>query len=63
MTFEDIKTAILGLSSDDQKRLITEVVPQIWQNACADHACLAKMRELVDEETVKSYREQHMDAI
>jgi hypothetical protein len=63
MTFEDIKTAILGLSSDDQKRLITEVVPQIWQNACTDKACLLKMRELVDEETIKGYREQHMDAI
>jgi hypothetical protein len=63
MTFEDIKTAILNLSSDDQKRLITEVVPQIWQNACTDKACLRKMRELVDEETVKGYREQHMDAI
>lgn len=63
MTFEDIKTAILGLSSEDQKRLITEIVPQIWQSACADQSCLAKMRELVDEETVKSYREQHMDGI
>jgi hypothetical protein len=63
MTFEDIKTAILNLSSEDQKRLITEVVPQIWQNACTDKACLVKMRELVDEETVKGYREQHMDAI
>ncbi len=63
MTFEDIKTAILGLSSDDQKRLITEVIPQIWQNACTDKACLLKMRELVDEETIKGYREQHMDAI
>jgi hypothetical protein len=63
MTFEDIKTAILNLNSEDQKRLITEVVPQIWQNACTDKACLVKMRELVDEETVKGYREQHMDAI
>jgi len=63
MTFEDIKTAILNLNSEDQKRLIMEVVPQIWQNACSDKACLGKMRELVDEETVKGYREQHMDAI
>jgi hypothetical protein len=63
MTFEEIKTAILNFSSEDQKRLITEVVPQIWPKACTDKACLVKMRELVDEETVKSYREQHMDAI
>ncbi len=63
MTFEEIKTAILTLNSEDQKRLITEVIPQIWQKACTDASCLAKMRELVDEETVKGYREQHMDGI
>ncbi len=63
MTFEEIKTAILTLNSEDQKRLITEVIPQIWQKACTDETCLLKMRELVDEETVKGYREQHMDGI
>ena len=63
MTFEEIKTAILKLGNEDQKRLITEVIPQIWQQACTDASCLMKMRELVDEETVKSYREQHMNGI
>jgi len=63
MTFDEIKTAILNLGNEDQKRLITEVIPQIWQKACADKTCLLKMRELVDEETVKGYREQHMDGI
>jgi hypothetical protein len=63
MTFEEIKTAILSLGSEDQKRLIIEVVPQIWPKACIDESCLLKMRELVDEETVKGYRAQHMDGI
>ncbi|MEI6260593.1 MAG: hypothetical protein WCR46_11885 [Deltaproteobacteria bacterium] len=63
MTFEEIKTAILKLGGEDQKRLIKEVVPMIWQNACTDESCLVKLRELVDEETVKGYREQHMDGI
>jgi hypothetical protein len=63
MTFEEIKTAILNLSGADQKRLITEVVPLIWPKACTDDVCLMKVRELVDEETVKGYREQHMDGI
>ena len=63
MTFDEIKNAILTLGNEDQKRLIKEVVPVIWQKACTDDSCLKKMRELVDEETVKGYREQHMDAI
>jgi hypothetical protein len=63
MTFEEIKSAILSLCAEDQKRLITEVVPQLWQKACTDSSCLAKMRELVDEETIKNYKEQHMDGI
>lgn len=63
MTFEEIRTAVLNLSGEDQKRLITDILPQIWPNACSDDSCLLKVRELVDEETVKSYREQHMDGI
>jgi hypothetical protein len=63
MTFEEIRTAILNLSGADQKRLITEIIPQIWPKACTDDVCLMKVRELVDEETVKGYREQHMDGI
>ena len=63
MTFEEIKTAILSLGAEDQKRLIMDVLPQIWGAACADASCLSKMRELVDEETVKGYLEQHMNGI
>lgn len=63
MTFEEIKNAVMNLSKEDQKRLITEIVPEIWGEACTDDACLLKMRELVDEDAVKKYREQHMNGI
>jgi hypothetical protein len=63
MTLDQIKSAILGLSEADQKRLITEVVPMLWPKACQDEFCVAKFRELVDEATIKEYREQHMGNI
>jgi hypothetical protein len=63
MTFEEIKQAILNLSPADQKRLIIEVVPEIWGEACQDDECLIKIRSLVDEDTVKNYRKQHMNGI
>lgn len=63
MTFDEIKAAVLKLPPEEQKRLITEIVPEIWPKACTDDACLLKMREMVDEETVKAYREQNMDGI
>jgi hypothetical protein len=63
MTFEELKTAILNLSEEDQKRLILEVVPEIWPKACTDDACLVKIRELVDEDAVRAYREQNLGGI
>lgn len=63
MTFEEVKAAVLKLSEADQKRLIMEVVPQIWPKACIDDSCVDKVRELVDEATVKKYKEQHMGGI
>jgi len=63
MTFEEIKQAILNLSPADQKRLIIDVVPEIWGEACQDDECLIKIRSLVDEDTVKKYRKQHMNGI
>jgi hypothetical protein len=63
MTFEEIKAAVLKLSDEDQKRLIMEVMPAIMPKACTDDICVRKIRGLVDEESVKSYRDQHMDGI
>jgi hypothetical protein len=63
MTLDEIKSAILGLSEADQRRFITDVVPLIWPKACLDDLCVARFRELVDEATIKEYREQHMGGI
>lgn len=63
MTFDEIKSAVMSLSFDEQKRLIMEVVPSIWPKACADDVCVAKIRELVDEAAVKRYREEHLGSI
>ncbi len=63
MTLEEMKSAILSMSEDDQKKFVTEVVPLIWPKACLDDYCVAKFRELVDEATIKEYREQHQGGI
>jgi hypothetical protein len=63
MTFEEIKAAVMGLSPGDQRRLILEVVPAIWGKACVDDSCVKRMKQLVDDETVRKYREEHMDAL
>jgi hypothetical protein len=63
MSFEEIKSAVLNLSEEDQKKFVTEVVPLIWPKVCLDDYCVGKFRELVDEASVKEYREQHMGGI
>jgi len=63
MTFEELKAAVLGLDQSDQKRLILEVLTEIMPKVCTDDVCLNKIRNFVDEETVRTYREQHMDGI
>jgi hypothetical protein len=63
MTFEELVSALKDLSTNDQRRFIIEVLPKIWPQACVDDACVAKVRELVDESTVKEYKKQHLDHI
>jgi hypothetical protein len=63
MTFEETKVAILSLDQGDQKRLFMEVLTEIMPKVCTDDDCLNKIRKFVDEETVRTYREQHMDGI
>ena len=63
VTLDAIKSVIPGLSEADQKKFITEVVPLLWPKACQDDFCVAKFRELVDEATIKEYREQHLGDI
>ena len=63
MNFEEIKSAIMNLNDQDQKRLILEVVPAIWPTVCLDDICVDSFRQLVDEATVREYREQHLGSI
>lgn len=63
MTFEEAKAAVLNLDQSDQKRLIVEVLTEIMPKVCTDAACLSKIRNFVNEETIRNYREQHMDGI
>ncbi len=61
MRFEEIKAAIVNLEKRDQRRVVLEVLPAIWPHLVGDEACLEFLRHLVDEESVRSYREEHMD--
>ena len=63
MKFDELKAAILQLDQNDQKRLVMEVLTAIMPKVCTDEACLNGIRHFVDEETVRTYREQHMDGI
>ncbi|MFH0781756.1 MAG: hypothetical protein V2B20_07345 [Pseudomonadota bacterium] len=63
MTTEEITTAVLNLDQAEQKRLLLELLTKLMPKVCTDAACLDKIRGFVDEETVRNYREQHMDGI
>ncbi len=63
MTFDEVRTAIMGLSAADQKRIILDIVPQLWPKACIDDACVLRMKTLLDDAVIAKYREEHMDSI
>jgi hypothetical protein len=63
MTYDELKAAVLGLSPEQQTRFVTELVPLLWPTACLDDACVQSFRALVDEATVKKYKEEHMGSI
>jgi len=63
MNYEQVKTAVLNLDQSEQKRLIMEVLPEILPQVCTDEACLSTIRNFINEETVKEYKEQHMGGI
>ena len=63
MTYEQLKAAVLNLNQSEQKTLILEVLTEIMPNVCKDEACLKRIRDFVDEESIRTYREQHMDGI
>jgi hypothetical protein len=57
MSFEDIRDAIMTMGTDDQKRLIMEVVPQLWDGASNDASLALKLKELVDRDISRLYDE------
>jgi hypothetical protein len=63
MGFEEVKAAVLNLDQSEQKRLLMEVLTSIMPKVCTDEDCLNQIRNFVDEETIKTYRQQHMDGI
>ena len=63
MTFEELKIAVLNLDQNEQKRFLMEVLTEIMPRVCTDDACLDRIRNFVDEATIKTYREQHMAGI
>lgn len=63
MTFEEIKTAVVALDAQGRKRVVCELLPEIWPTIVGDEVCLDFMRKLVDEDAVQQYKEEHMDSI
>ncbi len=63
MKMEELKAAVLQLDPSEQKRLILEILTDIMPKVCTDEACLSKIRNFVDEEAIRKYREEHMDGI
>jgi hypothetical protein len=63
MNFEEVKDAIIDMDSSDQKRLITEVIPLVWESACDDMSCALKLKQLVDSEIMRPYDEMFMGGI
>ena len=63
MDFEAIKTAVMNLDAGEQKRVVLELLPAIWPQIVGDASCLRLIRQLVDEESVRRYQEEHLDHI
>ncbi len=61
--YDQIKSAVLNLEQSEQKRLILEVLTEMLPRVCTDEECLSQIRNFVDEETIRTYREQHMGGI
>jgi len=63
MTFDEIKAAIVKLDAKGKRRVVCEVLPEIWPKIVGDDACLECLRKLVDEAAVAQYKAEHMDSI
>ena len=63
MNFAAIKTAVMNLNAGEQKRVVLELLPEIWPHIVGDDSCLKLIRNLVDEESVRRYQAEHLDHI
>lgn len=63
MKFEEIKAAIMRLDESQLRRVVLELLPEIWPKIAGDDSCLQLLRKLVDEESVRKYQEEHLDHI
>jgi hypothetical protein len=63
MTFAEIKAAVTALDDEGKKRVVMELLPEIWPKIVGDEACLEFIRKMIDEEAVRKYKEEHMGAI
>jgi len=63
MKFEEIKAAVMNLDEGEQRRVVLELLPEIWPTIVGDDACIKLLRKLVDEESVKRYQQEHLDHI
>ena len=63
MQYDELKSAIRNLEQSEQKRLIMEVIAEMLPRVCTDEQCLTLINDFVNEEAIRSYREQNMDGI
>jgi hypothetical protein len=63
MNFEAIKAAVMNFDAGEQRRVVLELLPEIWPQIVGDEACLKLIRNLVDAESVRRYQEEHLDHI
>ena len=63
MKFDAIKAAVMNLDAGEQRRVVLELLPEIWPAIVGDEACLKLIRKLVDAESVRRYQQEHLDHI
>ena len=63
MKFDEIKAAVMNLDESEQRRVVLELLPEIWPTIVRDESCLKLIRKLVDAESVKRYQQEHLDHI
>jgi hypothetical protein len=63
MKFDEIKLEIMNLDEKEKRRVVLELLPEIWLQIVRDDECIKLLRKLIDEESVKMYQEEHMDHI